>query len=368
MREQTKSGITLSYPDELGFAFNTCLLIAEGRELSKLNVVIRGEDKEEIVFFDSLNGKCYGDIREYVQTFFDTLSFGVIDFNRKEKTKVGMSLSFEVAAILADYKGSVTFNFETFYIWGALKLGGEEVYNGYRTLTWFRGYPFTFGIYAAESSSLLLAKDGVADSFIELPEQGVWNVPLTILDNARSYYDISACLGTFTEVTFDRTFDLTFQYKFDGTQTKKLRINIIDACYDGGCYLRWVDRHGFYCYYLFNVGDEQRKTATDNLFVRNNLLTYDEAYGYEGYTGRQQQMKREDVVSLCAPLVDSDTWDMLFDIATSPCVDMFAGYEDGTGARWLSVTVVAGSYTKTRAVLQDFVCSIQLPDVNIQKL
>ena len=79
-------------------------------------------------------------------------------------------------------------------------------------------------------------------------------------------------------------------------------------------------------------------------------------------------MKREDVVSLCAPLVDSETWDMLFDIATSPCVDMFAGYKDGEGAKWLSVTVVAGSYTKIGAVLQDFICSIQLPDINIQKL
>ena len=47
---------------------------------------------------------------------------------------------------------------------------------------------------------------------------------------------------------------------------------------------------------------------------------------------------------------------------------MFAGYKDGEGAKWLSVTVVAGSYTKIGAVLQDFICSIQLPDINIQKL
>ena len=67
------------------------------------------------------------------------------------------------------------------------------------------------------------------------------------------------CLGTFTAVTFDRSFDLTFQYRFDGTQTKKLRINIVDACVDGGVYLRWINRHGFYCYYLFRKGEEQIK-------------------------------------------------------------------------------------------------------------
>lgn len=367
MREQTKDNITLLYPEELGFAFNTCLLIASGERLERIGVTITGEDKKERVFFDSLNGKCYGDIKEYVQTFFDTLSFGKIGYEEKEKTKMGMLLSFEIVAI-KDNQNSVAFNFDVYYIWGALKLGGKEIYNDYRTLTWFRGYPFTFGIYAAGNSSLLLSKDGVADSFVEIPEQGVWNVPLTLLDNAQNYYDIDACLGTFTAVTFDRSFDLTFQYRFDGTQTKKLRVNIVDACVDGGVYLRWINRHGFYCYYLFKRGEEQIKTTTDNLFVRNNLLTYDEAYGYQGYTGRQQQMKREDVVSLCAPLVDSETWDMLFDIATSPCVDMFAGYKDGEGAKWLSVTVVAGSYTKTGAVLQDFICNIQLSDVNIQKL
>ena len=69
MREQTKDNITLQYPEELGFAFNTCLLIASGERLERIGVTITGEDKKERVFFYSLNGKCYGDIKEYVQTF-----------------------------------------------------------------------------------------------------------------------------------------------------------------------------------------------------------------------------------------------------------------------------------------------------------
>ena len=78
-------------------------------------------------------------------------------------------------------------------------------------------------------------------------------------------------------------------------------------------------------------------------------------------------MSREDTIPVCAPLVDRETWDMLFDIATSPCVDLFAGYKDGL-VKWLPVTAVTGSYTKTKAVLQDFVCNIVLPEVQIQKL
>lgn len=367
MREQTKNNIKLKFPDDIGFAFNTCLLIAEGEKLSRLSITIRGGEKQQRLFLDSLNGKCYGDVREYVQSFFDTLSFDNVNYGREEKTKMGIRLSFEVTAMLQNYTGEVSFNFDVFYIWGALKLGGQEEYNGYRALTWFRGYPFTFGIYAAGGSSLLFSRDGVADRFVSLPEQGVWNVPMLTSDNAQSYYTISDSSGTFVSVTFDNTFDATFKYSGGGEKTEKLRINIVDTCGNGGYYLRWVDRHGFYCYYLFKGGDEQRKSVSDSLFMRNNLLAYDGTYGYEGYTGRQQQMSREDAVALCAPLVDSATWEMLFDITTSPCVDLFAGYKDGE-PKWVSVTLVAGSYVKTRAALQDFVCNILLPDVNIQKL
>ena len=30
MRSETKNGITLKFPDEVGFVFNPCLFIAEG--------------------------------------------------------------------------------------------------------------------------------------------------------------------------------------------------------------------------------------------------------------------------------------------------------------------------------------------------
>ena len=46
---------------------------------------------------------------------------------------------------------------------------------------------------------------------------------------------------------------------------------------------------------------------------------------------------------------------------------MFAGYEGGV-PKWVSVNVVAASYTKGGAPLQDFICTIALPEVVIQKL
>lgn len=365
MRTATNNSVTLKYPDAIGFAFNPCLLVVDSDSASKMAITVSTSEKSENINLDALAGKCCADVREYVQTFFDTMEFGTVDYSKVQKTGMGKTISFAVTVTKTD-DTEATFSFDVFYVWGALKIGGQETYNGYRKLTWFRNFPFTFGVYAAGGGSILLSKDGVADRFVNLSEQGVWNIPMKSTDNAKSFYLVHDCTGAFVEVTFDSTFDMTFRYSGGGTKTKKIRIEVVDD-YDEGYYLRWIDRHGFYCYYLFKAGDKQSKVTSDNLFMRNNLLAYDMSYGYQGYTGRQQQMSRTDSVPVCAPLVDSDTFDMLMDLVTSPCVDLFAGYRDGI-PQWLSVTVAAGTFTKTLAELQDFVCKINLPDMAIQKL
>ena len=367
MRQEMKNGVTLAYPDEIGFAFNPCLLIASGDKIAKMSIAVSTDEKKETVWLDAMAGRCYADVREYVQSFFDEMAFGVVDYEREKKTELGKRVSFAVAVTKEDEgKTLVSFSFDVFYIWGAMKVGGQEIYNRFRTLTWFRGFPFTVGMYAAGSGSVMFIKDGVADRLVNISEQGVWNIPMKNTDDARRHYMLTDSTGAFGEVVFDDTFDMTFRYSSVSTNTEKIRINVVDD-YDEGYYLRWIDRHGFYCYYLFKAGDEARKVKQEGLFVRNNLIAYDMSYGYRGHTGRQQQMSREDTIPVCAPLVDSETWDMLFDIATSPCVDLFAGYKDGM-VKWLPVTVAAGSYTKTKAVLQDFVCNIVLPEVQVQKL
>ena len=68
-------------------------------------------------------------------------------------------------------------------------------------------------------------------------------------------------------------------------------------------------------------------------------------------------------------MFDSDTFDMLQDLASSPVVDMYLGgdwtHEED---QWTSVTIKAGSYTKSTACLQDFVCEMIINNINIQRL
>lgn len=369
MRTESKSNITLSYPDEIGFAFNPCIVKIDGDKVTKAIIRMDASGSgSDVVMFDAFRGKIYGDVREYIQTFFDSVPFGKVNYEEAERTELGKMVSFEVVVSVSG-SDDVTFSFSVFYVWGALKIGGVERYNGFRRLKWFKGYPFTFGVYAAGGSSVLFGKDGAAEKFVSLSDQGVWNIPLKDSEHtAKNFYLISDSTGGLREVNFDRTFDLTFRFQYvgDGKKTDKVRIDIVDD-YDEGYYLRWINRHGFYCYYLFKAGEQSRKVSSDSAYLRNNLLSYDMTYGYEGGAGRMQSMKSEDSLPICAPLVDSETWDMLFDVTTSPIVDMFAGYEGGV-PKWVSVNVVAASYTKGGAPLQDFICTIALPEVEIQKL
>ena len=150
-----------------------------------------------------------------------------------------------------------------------------------------------------------------------------------------------------------------------GKQSLLLRIDRDDT--ESGIYLRWIDRHGFIRYWLFAAVEETREIASDLSFIRNNLDDY--LYGYYGDNGRRQGYDRTDSIKLCAPLVDRDTFDMLQDLASSPVVDMYLG-GDWTQEedQWMSVTIKAGSYTKSKACLQDFVCEMIINNINVQRL
>lgn len=372
MRTGTYSGITLQYPDAIGFAFNPCLVIARlngtSDTVKSMSVTLSDEGGQEVrETRDGFGSYCFADVREYVQDFFDTNEFGELDYSLSaQKTKLGKKIHLQVSV---ETRGgtSISREFDVFYIWGALKAGGQEVYNAFRTMTWFKGFPFTFGVYADGASAVLLSRDGVASEAVNLTEQGVWNVRISDTE-AKRFIMVSDCSGTLAEATFDNTFDLTFRMSGGGVFTQKVKINVIDDVSEG-IYLRWIDRHGFYQYYLFKQGNESRKVQSDGEFLRNNLLAYDMTYGFVGGNGRQQMKSREDTIPVCAPLVDDETFESLFDLTTSPVVDLYMGYDENGQPRWLAVNIQAGTYVKDeKAKLQDFVCNVVMPEMQIQKL
>lgn len=361
MRQTTKNGITIKYADAVGFAFLPCIIKASGSGVASIEATISRETKTYTYSVEAFADNCIMDYREYVQALFDGISFGKLDYSR-ESQQSNLGATFTISVKVKNREGSnlTTFSYTTFYVWGAPRFG--ETWNGYKRLTWFTNFPFSFGLYTSEVSQILVGYEGAPNKLVKPGIAGIVDINASVLPSKAMYWNIYDYDGEIQQGTFDNTFDLTFCIATGGKQSLLLRIDRDDT--ESGIYLRWIDRHGFYRYWLFTQGDESRAISSDTSFLRNNLGEYDDTiFGYIGANGRRQGYSREDTIPLCAPLVDSETFDFLQDLASSPVVDMYLGNN-----KWQSVTIKAGTYTKTTAELQDFVCNLVINNTQIQQL
>ena len=362
MRQTTINGITIKYADAVGFAFLPCIIKASGSGVASIETTISRETKAHTYSVEAFADSCIMDYREYVQALFDGISFGNIDYSREsQKSNLGATFNMSVKVKNSDGSDLATFSYTTFYVWGAMRAG--ETWNVRKKLTWFTHFPFSFGIYMSEADDLLVYADGrITSKLIELDGQGIYEITSKVLKAGAKSYSIKDYGGKIQQATFDTTFDFTFYLKTSSMYTELASIKADNT--EKGIYLRWVDRHGFYRYWLFTQGDESRAISSDTSFLRNNLGEYDDTiFGYLGANVRRQGYVREDTIPLCAPLVDSETFDFLQDLTSSPVVDMYLGSN-----KWQSVTIKAGTYTKTTAELQDFVCNLVINNTQIQQL
>lgn len=361
MRQTTKNGITIKYADAVGFAFLPCIIKASGSGVASIETTISRDTRAHTYSVEAFADNCIMDYREYVQALFDGIRFGNLDYTKEiQQSKLGAV--FNISVKVKNSKGSdiATFSYTTFYVWGAMRAG--ETWNGFKRLTWFTHFPFSFGLYTNAASQILVGYEGAPNKMVKPGIAGIVDINASVLPGKARYWNIYDFDGKIEQGTFTDVFDLTFAMAVGGKQSLLARIERNDT--EKGIYLRWIDRHGFYRYWLFTQGDESRAISSDTSFIRNNLGEYDDTiFGYLGANGRRQGYSREDTIPLCAPLVDSETFDFLQDVASSPVVDMYLG-----GNNWQSVTIKAGTYTKTTAELQDFVCNLVINNTQIQQL
>lgn len=364
MRTKTIDDTTIEYPDEICFCFNPVVINIRGHAWARVQVMVIDEDTSTLhqEIRNTFGGTCFFDISFYMQGAFDTGLSGEIDYSTAgaEDSRLGRKFTVQLVMYESD-DDFESFAFDTFAIWGAMQVG--ERYNGDRTLTWFKNLPFTVGMYTAGAASVSVTADSVSKPAIALSARKVYNIKMKGLDASRELV-LTLPPGTAGSSVFDHTFDYTFQALSNTGSTVRLLVN---NCTEG-VYLRWVSRHGYYCYWLFTRGDESKQVANDGEFIRNNMQDYNYVNGYHGGSGRKQRKTEENTMPVCAPLVDSDTYDFLFQLALSPLVDMYAGKDVNGDDRWLAVNVAVDTYSKTRAVLQDFTAEIILPETRVQSL
>lgn len=351
MRTQSRGGITLRYPDALAYAFNRVILSCYGGTLAGIRVTI-GEELA-VLNISAFNNACAVDIAKSVQAAFDVDDLVLPNY----KSNMAKAIDITVEALSSSGATLQTFNFNTFFLWGAQKIGGEPI-NCYPRVKWFANFPFTLPLYCTAGMSVLFG----AGSLVNIQDEGVYNFDPSFLPDEGDIIAVYNYKGNIELATFDNTFDLSFYMEEDAAR-ELICIIDVNHCATEGIYLRWVDRHGMIRYYLFEKGDKSVKVANGVEYFRDNIEHYNALTGYSGADGYHIAHTREDLIAAAAPLVDEGTAEMLQDLTTAPVVDMLVNNT------WVQVNIQSATYARNhKDELQDFAVVVQLPEVIIQTL
>lgn len=330
---------TMTYPDEVSFCFNPMLVSV--RTSGEVTLNISDGTKIYTDYRSSFAGKVEFDIATYVQTLF-----GV-----DGKTLVGSKvIRVDVAVVIG--LNIYLDSFTTLCIWGAMNIG--EVFNTSRKVTWFRKFPFTLSMFVAGGAIIRVRYDGNGYKDKTLPS-GLNHLDVTGLFPNAKEFGVIRLDESVAGSTFEYTFDNSFRGVGDGVIINRMIIDDSEC----GVYLRWIDRHGFYQYWLFKEGDRLDQSGIDG---EKLYMDYsDNNYYYNG-VARYQGKAMQGHIKACAVLVDQETFKMLISIHSSPLVDL---YMNGI---WIPVNLANATDTNTGRHLQDFEIEIVLPETISQKL
>lgn len=337
MRDVHDGLVRVRYPDYI-FCFNRCSMLIDSPNntftVREAQITVSEGMKQKYGYWKAYNGEINADIRKLLQAFFDEDEF----FDATQGTCKKLHIRIDVSNLPFDEdeeEGDLdTLEFDTLVYWGALR--PYEVFNPYkeRKVKCWEGYPFTVDITPdkidVDTSEATLRVGG--DARVEIDaERKMMRLPYDY-GNSRMIY------LTLTESGMIYRYDLVW-VEYIGCEAK-------------GVYLRWIDRYGRLCYYLFKKGVRKDKTSVYGSVIRDNTTDAIRRMGYD----------REISVALCAPSADVETMNEIEDIVTSPLLDM---YEDGI---WKAVTVKAGTFSRGDAEMQDFVFEVEMQDIEAQRL
>jgi len=363
--ENKLEGYVIRYPEEISFCFNPEMIeVTSSKGDFEMTVEFSTADGFTATKYadkrDSFNGKSSLNISSYTRLFFNRKNLGEV--SRFSSTGSELNVAVKLKLKSPDAEQSV-FNFKSFCIWGAVNIG--ETFNPNRTLTWFRNFPTSISAYVPVGTKICKRVDNGSYSEPQNSEDykvGIINMDLSYLFSyAKRYAVLRLDYSSKVFGVFDVSFDYTFQLLSDNTSL--IRLNIDDST--EGTFLRWIDRQGFYQYYLFQDGDVSIKTKDQGATIQEDIFAFNRYYNG---IARAQGKTTEQSNSLCAPLVDSQTYNLLTGILSSPIVDMFYGYDKDNKPVFIPVSVNGGTKKVSGDAYKDFEIEIGLPETITQQL
>jgi len=345
--------MTVNYPT-LAFAFNPISIEVTDIGINEPVFIIIPESvvsKQITLERQSGTRKVVFDLQGIAQSIFDRKEFYKV---LNQDAILYKKLSFKVK-----HQETIE-NIEIDIIWGALQIG--EIYTQNKTLTWFKNLPFTFPLYLSQSKQVLARYDNNQYSPWKELDKGKYNLSVPYPD-ANKKVVIRVNAGNEGGI-----FDYTFDYTFRGISRDTILISLlVNECTDG-VYLRWINKQGEYCYYLFNTGTESNAISNGDVNIIEHFNSVESQDNHHIGTNSIQSKDGQRSVRLFAHLVDKETYIFLESLLESVVIDLFKGYDENNQPLWIGVNVAPGTSAKDRFNLQDFECSLIYPKTFTQSL
>jgi hypothetical protein len=312
-------------------------------------------------------GEVVFDISRYMQLAFvdKALGYEYTEFEYPVR-KSPLSQKIKVAVNLTNNnsESSLAYSFITTALFGNI---GINQANGGGPIArrWFTRFPQTIDFYV-DGNEEVEVWFGTSDSEIVLEKEPIVGISQVFVNLSPNYFAENPNAPTF--IAEDKTNIVYCRSKYlvgDEVIDSYTRYRLLLDHRESGVYLRWLDHFGHWCYYLFtptgrNYTTKETKSWQDGI-LRNNLAPENDVYIASGQ--QHQQLYQQESISLGVKLVDADTYDFLLTLTNSPIVEVFTnaddyGADNTINPLWERVSIVAGSYARTGAHLQDFAVSI----------
>lgn len=306
-----------------------------------------------------LNGYAHVDISAYLRAGFG---------GRAKATDI-FRTSSRVAVQIGD-RINLEEELEYTVVYGAMLPG--EVFNASRSVRLWSAYPQVVSFYHGSqqdgNSYIYLQKDTSAPVAWQLPQGDFEDPAISNYDNhAESTPMVES--GQIIIYPSSATTLTTFTMQFDGTFTAVEGETIINITVDNRpqcddhIFLRWLDKHGFWQYWLCKVGEVQMTDA-----VVGSALTFLTGTTYPYYATRNIGKSLVKQVTACATNLTEEEWQMLSTIKGSVNVCAF----DIASQSWVPVNVSAGASAwkmgNQASHRQDFPMKIVFPTIQTQRL
>ena len=302
-----------------------------------------------------LNGYAHVDISAYLRAGFGGRAKGTDIFRTSSRVAVQIGDRINLEEEL-----------EYTVVYGAMLPG--EVFNATRSVRLWSAYPQVVSYFLPQPSeaTLYIQRD---EKMPELALLMQWQEAM--IDN----YDNSAGTAPMqksgqiiispksesTMTSFAMQFDGSFT-GIDGNTIINITVDDRPQC-DDHIFLRWLDKWGFWQYWLFKIGSVEVTDA-----VVGSALTFLTGTTYPYYATRNIGKSLVKQVSACATNLTEEEWQMLSTIKGSVNVCAF----DTASQSWVPVNVAAGASAwkmgNQSSHRQDFPLKVVFPTIQTQRL